>query len=284
VAQGAQPERWALVVHGILGCGANWRTFARTLVERHPSTGVLLADLRHHGRSGPLDGEATIAACADDLDQLCRSLEVSPNVVLGHSFGGRVALALACRSPLAIERLWVLDSPLGMRAKLDEAGARTMRPLLEAMRSVPVPSSDRDAVVADLIARGLSKCVANWLTTNLRHDPAQGGYAWRVELGAIERLLVDYFAFDGWAALSALPSKVDVHLVRGARSDRWADEEWRRVETAAAQGRLRAHVLKNAGHWLHVDEPSGLLELLSRAAGSHRSDPLIRGVAASGSP
>ena len=45
------PQKWLLFLHGILGSGANWRSFARKILEPRPHWGALLVDLRMHGQS-----------------------------------------------------------------------------------------------------------------------------------------------------------------------------------------------------------------------------------------
>ncbi len=47
----AEPDRWLGFLHGILGSGANWRTFAKQIVTAKPEWGALLVDLRLHGES-----------------------------------------------------------------------------------------------------------------------------------------------------------------------------------------------------------------------------------------
>lgn len=51
--------------------------------------------------------------------------------------------------------------------------------------------------------------------------------------------------------------------------DRWPKEVMQQLQEAveaanasSAAGRTLLHVLDNAGHWLHVDNPIGLLELM----------------------
>src|SRR5690606_11379756 len=91
-APDAQPERYIVFLHGILGQGNNWRGIARQLVKARPAWGALLVDLRAHGDSRQLPPPDSLAAAADDVARLARTLPVS--AVLGHSFGGKVAVAL----------------------------------------------------------------------------------------------------------------------------------------------------------------------------------------------
>ena len=39
-----KPQKWMLFLHGILGSGANWRSFARALVKERPEWGAVLVD------------------------------------------------------------------------------------------------------------------------------------------------------------------------------------------------------------------------------------------------
>ncbi len=61
---------------------------------------VVYLDLRGHGRSARTPvADWTFEACADDLRAFCDTLGIADPVVLGHSFGGCVALLYAARHP-----------------------------------------------------------------------------------------------------------------------------------------------------------------------------------------
>ena len=68
------------------------------------------------------------------------------------------------------------------------------------------------------------------------------------------------------------PPGVDVHIVRAANSDRWGRRELSQLEalgSGSSEGepeqaaRVHVHVLPKAGHWLHVENPDGLLRLIA---------------------
>src|SRR5690242_11787845 len=101
------PEHWLLLTHGIYGEGANWRGIARALHERRRDWGVVLVDLRQHGRSERGDPPHTVAACADDVAALVAELgDIA--ALAGHSFGGKVVLAT--RPLVAVQQTWLLDA------------------------------------------------------------------------------------------------------------------------------------------------------------------------------
>lgn len=50
-SRSADPDRYMLFLHGILGTRANWRGIARRFVDARPGWGAVLVDLREHGES-----------------------------------------------------------------------------------------------------------------------------------------------------------------------------------------------------------------------------------------
>lgn len=57
--------------------------------------------------------------------------------------------------------------------------------------------------------------------------------------------------------------------MRAENSDRWDPETVLRLESLDAQerggseGKVAVHVLPKSGHWVHVDNPRGLLEIVA---------------------
>jgi lipase len=95
-------------LHGIGGHGLRFRRLAERLAPAHR---VLAFDLRGHAASSwepPWDFEAHVRDLLEALD--AHGLERC--AWIGHSFGGRLALELATRSPGRVERLALLDPAL----------------------------------------------------------------------------------------------------------------------------------------------------------------------------
>ena len=246
-----------IVLHGILGAGRNWRAFARRLVAVRPGLRLLLVDLRNHGDSPDLPPPHTVAACADDVAALVAHQGVRPGLVVGHSFGGKVALALAQRLPPGPREVWVLDAAPGATP-----GARVgVSQVIAALRGVPQPLARRGDLVGILGPRGVPRHIAQWLGTSLRETDL--GYAWRFDLDTIETMVSEFLATDLWPLVEAPPQGAELHFVRAERSARWDPAVLARF--AAAPPVVRLHLLGDAGHWLHVDNPEGLLALMSGA-------------------
>jgi lipase len=91
-------------LHGVTSHG---RHFAR-LAEALPGFHVVAPDLLGHGAS-PYEPPWRIA---DHLDAVVETVGLEPGMLVGHSFGGRLAFELAARYPGVAERLVLLDPAL----------------------------------------------------------------------------------------------------------------------------------------------------------------------------
>ncbi len=258
--------------HGILGSRNNWRSFARRVVQECPSYRALLVDLRNHGQSHGYAPPHTVAAAGDDILALTNHLGLRPRAVVGHSWGGKVMLDLATRLATrgttpgpGLALAVIVDAPPGIRTF--GAQREEIDRVIAAIRAVPLPVSSRRALVDFLCAQGLSHAITQWMTTNLEPDPhaTQGELRWKFNLDAIPEMLADFGARDLWPSLwscarSTTPPRIV--FVRGGLSDRWSPEEQQRLTTAVQAGIVADHVLPQAGHWVHTDDPEGLLALV----------------------
>ncbi len=98
-----------LLVHGIL---CDRRYMAAQLEWFGRSHRTVAVDLRGHGLSDVPREDYTIDGLADDLAWMCAQLGLSRPVVVGHSLGGIVALALTASHPDLVGAVVALDSVL----------------------------------------------------------------------------------------------------------------------------------------------------------------------------
>ena len=265
-AEGETPTAWLYVLHGIFGAGRNWASVARRLVERCPEWGVELVDLRGHGRSQGFGPPHTVAAAADDVAALLRATGRRARAVLGHSFGGKVALVLARdhAHEAGLAQLWIVDSlPAPVPEPQGDAWA-----MLGILRRHPGPFADRGEALAALAAEGVASGVAQWVSTNLEPTPdgadaASGPLRWRLDLDAMEALLRDFFAADLWDVVERPPDDLRIHFVRASRSSVMPPAIADRIlRIGRANGRVELHTVVG-GHWLNADNPGAMIDLLA---------------------
>jgi esterase len=275
-AAAAPPRSWLMVVHGIFGSGGNWRSIVRRLVERRPSWGAVLVDLRGHGRSASGEPPHTIEACAADLLVLDRALGAEGRPVraaLGHSLGGKVVLALRRLTAHGIGvtartadllQTWMLDATPGARPEALHDPADSVRRVLELLEAQPAEVAHRDAFVDAMLQGGLAEPIARWLAMNL--EPAGDAFRLRLDLAVVRAVLADYFQRDEWRAVEDPEMPGELHVVCAGRSDSVPHDA--RVRLAAHQqhtGLTHVHLVPEAGHWLHLDAPDAVVELLAGA-------------------
>jgi lipase len=91
----------AVCLHGVTSHGRHFAKLAEALPEFH----VLAPDLLGHGLS-PYEPPWSIGA---HVDAIVETVGSEPAMLVGHSFGGRLAFELAARAPKLVPRLVLLD-------------------------------------------------------------------------------------------------------------------------------------------------------------------------------
>ncbi len=144
-------ESVVLLIHGIVGCAAQWDQVIPLLAERYT---VLAPDLLGHGESAKPRGDYSLGAYAASVRDLLVALGHRRATVVGHSLGGGVAMQFAYEYPPFAERL-VLVSSGGL--------GREVHPILRAATLpgselvLPVIANERLHGVAVALAGALGK-------------------------------------------------------------------------------------------------------------------------------
>ena len=243
--------------HGLFGQGRNWTQIGKSLAGSHR---VTLLDLPDHGRSDWTDGWDYVAAA----DAVAAELDpADPAALVGHSMGGKVAMLVALRHPEVVSRLCVVDvSPVAYQEAGEFPG------YIEAMKTLDLGSiSTRAEADAGLREAVRSPTVRAFLLQNLRRSD-DGGPGWRWQMN-LEGLGESLDALRGWPEDALVDTLSDtgpydgpVLWIAGARAD------YVRPEYAEAMERLfpkvRKLTVKDAGHWVHSEQPEIFLQVLER--------------------
>jgi esterase len=246
--------REVVLLHGFLGSGQNLRGLARRWGERAPAR-FLIPDLRGHGTSPRLVADSDLDQMAADVLATAAAAGFTPPFTLvGHSLGGRVALAVARRAPDQTREVVLLDITPGAI----DPGASESRGVLDLLMSAPDSAPDRRTMRAHLTGAGLSGGLADWLLMNLEPDPAGGAYRWRVDRQAFHDLHQRFTREDLWPVID--DGQVPVRVIRGGRSRYVSDADAGRLQAAG----VPVDTLAGAGHHVHVEALDALVDTLER--------------------
>lgn len=233
-------------------------------------------DLRNHGRSAGIKGLGpphNISTAAKDIADLVKARGWPwPDVVVGHSMGGKVALDFVESCSRGVygdsanlpKQLWVLDSVPGQVETENSDGE--VEQVLQTLASLPSSLPSRKWVVDHMLSLGFSKSLSEWIGSNLKKD--NDHVTWAFNLQAAIDMFSSYRERDYWSVLEHPPKDLEIAIVQAERSDRWVPDDVQRLKALAGReskldvGKVSLHVLPNSGHWVHVDNPKGLLEIM----------------------
>ncbi|MFW5654845.1 MAG: alpha/beta fold hydrolase [Roseicyclus sp.] len=223
-----------LIAHGLFGSARNWGVIARRLAAGRR---VLAVDMRNHGDS-PWEERHGYADLAGDLGEVIAAHGGVADV-LGHSMGGKAAMALALGHPDSVRRLVVADiAPV--------AYGHTQRHLIDAMRAVDLSAvaTRRDAD-AQLRAAVPEESVRAFLLQSLDVSARR----WRMNLDALS---AEMPAILGWPDP---PGRFDgpALFLSGAASDYVLPDH--RPEIRRLFPNAKFAKIPGAGHWLHAEKP-----------------------------
>jgi len=248
-----------VLLHGITSTANAWREVMPQLAERYT---VIAPDLIGHGRSAKPRGDYSLGAYAAGVRDLIAVLGFERGTVVGHSFGGGIAMQFSYLFPEYVERMALISSGgLG----------REVHPLL---RAATLPGSEW---VLPLIARewpvragGAVSAVAAKIGIEAGPDLAEfaRGYASLAEEGASDafihtmRGVIDHegqrvSALDRLYLADQMPTLIvwgdsdPVIPVEHGRNAHRIVEHSRYVE------------LPGSGHWPMLDAPDSVVDELN---------------------
>jgi len=238
-----------VILHGLLGSSSNWRSIARRLAGQHR---VFTLDLRNHGESPHVD-TMSYAAMADDVRAFLNDHDIDAATVIGHSMGGKTAMRLALDAPQRVERLVVVDIA-------PSVSHHDHLPWLRAMAGLDLGRVTRRAQAETMLEAAIpDAAMRGFLLQNLA-GTAGGGFAWRINLEAIENSLADLLDFPVDA--DAQPFTGPALFLRGAQSDYVLPED--EVVIQALFPHAEIVTIEGAGHWVHAEQPARFLAALDR--------------------
>ena len=248
-----------MFIHGLTSSHRNWVHLVQKLDTDHR---VVAPDLFGHGASDKLMGDYSLGAHAATLRDLLDRLDIDQVTLVGHSFGGGIAMQFCYLFPERVERL-VLVASGGL--------GRSVSPLL---RAATLPGA---GFLLPLIAsgwvRGRAEAAGRILSSTGWRASSETTEIWRgfTSLAdadtrraflATTRGVVD----PGGQKVTAhdhLPMAIQVPtLVVWGTKDRMIPA-WHATTAHEVITDSRVVLFEGAGHFPHLDQPERFAQLLS---------------------
>ncbi|MFC9627106.1 alpha/beta fold hydrolase [Streptomyces sp. NPDC056930] len=236
-----------LALHGIKGHGARWRHIAETSLY---DFSVIAPDLRGHGRSDhapPWNTEAHVA----DMLALLDARRMHRVDLLGHSYGGLIALRLAHEAPERVGRIVLLDPSVGLPAgDMHDQARRTLNTC--SFTDPEQACAERRSAWPAASAAAVEEEVAEHLAPR-----SDGRWQWRIEPAAVVT------ACSEMAGPPITPPATVPTLLVIARRSGFVSPEYVRACRAAMGEHLTVSEV-DAGHMLYLERPEETGELIRR--------------------
>lgn len=226
-----------VLIHGLFGSLDNLGLLARSLKD---NSKVISVDLRNHGKSAHTD-TFTYQDMANDVLAVIDELNIEQFSVIGHSMGGKVAMALSEVATTRLDHLVVLDmAPVHYHVHRHE---NVFAGLREVAKHTVYKRSEADVYLAKHV---LEPGVRQFLLKSFAKDGDD--YNWRFN---VEGLIANYATIMGWN--DVLPFVGKTLFIKGQESEYILPEH--REKIALQFPYAKAHMVANTGHWLHAEKP-----------------------------
>lgn len=231
-----------VLIHGLFGTLDNLGVLARDLVKDHD---VLQIDLRNHGLSARSDTMTWPAMAQDVLDTLDEQ-HIDRAIFIGHSMGGKTAMAVTQQAPNRVEKLVAIDiAPVDYQVRRHD----TIFAAIDAVNAAGVTTrQDAATVMRNIIDE---EGVIQFLLKSFVNGE------WRFNVPVLK---AQYSNIVGWETVAPWPHPA--LFISGGQSP-YIQEQYR--ETLLAQFPCaKAWVVAGAGHWVHAEKPDAVIRAIRR--------------------
>ncbi|MCL1077501.1 alpha/beta fold hydrolase [Parashewanella spongiae] len=245
-----------ILLHGLFGNLDNLKTLSNELDTHYQ---VIRVDLPNHGKSMHTD-ELTFDDITHELSGIFKKLNLTKAHIVGHSMGGKAALAFALSHPDMCLSITAADiAPSAYPRRHDN--------VFSGLMSLPLESiTDRKSALVHLMQSGIDNPTAQFLLKNLQRDEA--GFSWKMNLDGL---------FDSYENLINWPYQNMQYsgpclFIRGGDSNYVT--EVHRKDILSQFPNTQAKTIAGTGHWLHAQKPAIFNRIVKEFIDTSNTDPL----------
>jgi len=231
-----------IILHGLFGSADNWLSIAKELADDYT---LYLLDQRNHGDS-PHTEDWDYEFMAQDILEFMEKENLEEAYLMGHSMGGKTAMKFAVNYPERVKKLIVADISPRFYPIHHQS-------ILEGLNAIPVQTLKSRKEAEDILSAHIPDLgTRQFLLKSLSRE--EGIFKWKINLPVI----TDKIANVGEALASENTFDKPVLFMAGEKSDYIKEDDKAEMERFFPNNHLV--IIKNAGHWLHAEQPAAVIE------------------------
>ncbi len=237
-----------VLLHGLFGKQDNLNQLKQHLLSDHT---VISVDLRNHGLSG-WHQDMNYQVMGQDLLELLNDLELKKVHVLGHSMGGKVAMATALLAPEKVSSLMIADiAPVNYLHDRHSAVFSALNAVTSAENITS--RKEADMLMCDMLPE---PAVRQFLLKSFSADTPSH---WQFNLHVLQTHYADIM---GWPLTIQQKYEGPVLFIKGGASDYLQPEHQPTIQ--AHFPNAKARIIPGTGHWLHAEKPAIFNGIIAR--------------------
>jgi esterase len=239
--QGEASNPAIITIHGLFGSLANVRPISQPLAKDYYSITV---DCRNHGYSFHNDS-MTYAEMSRDICDVMTHLGVPKATIIGHSMGGKIAMACGLYYPDKVTRIVSIDiAP----KHYPPYHLGIMNALLNTL-SLQAFSS-KTAVSDHLAAHIPNPALRQFLVKSIAKNP-DGSLHWLFNIPAIHHNYATITQF-----MDHPPSRIPILFIQGTRSEYISSADYPHIYAQFPNATIQS---MDTSHWVHAENPKETL-------------------------
>ena len=235
------------ILHGFFGMSDNWKTLGNRFADNYE---VHLIDLRNHGRSFHAD-EFNYEVMVDDLLNYTDHYKIEKVNLLGHSMGGKVAMLFAVAYPDKVNALIIADISPRFYPRHHDL-------ILEGLKAVDFSKINSRNEVEEVLREYIPEFSVRQFLVRSVYWKLKGHLSFRFNLSS----LIENIDEIGMALPSLTLFEGRTLFLKGENSGYISNDD--KVLIKAHFPNASIKTVKNAGHWLHAENPNDFYNFVVR--------------------
>lgn len=234
-----------LILHGYFGNGDNWKSIGNKLSDTFQ---VHLIDQRNHGRSFHSDA-FDYELMVEDLYHYIQQHQLEKVHLLGHSMGGKTVMLFAVEYPELVDKLIVADISPRMYPPHHHD-------ILDALNSIDFTKQTSRKLIDEKLSEKIPEIGVRQFLLKSIYWKEKGQLDFRFNLQS----LIENNDEVGAALPSFTIFEGETLFLKGENSGYISSNEEPLINAHFPNNRIVT--IKNAGHWLHAENPKDFLKAL----------------------